>query len=86
MDTTVLKEERYYSVLGRSSARMEMPGCSLCMGNQGRMRTGATAVSAYTRNFPNRMGQNTRAYLGKRGNNRPPLLTAMTSASYRLHG
>ena len=63
MDAMMLNEEGYYSVLGKSGARMEMPGCSLCMGNQARMKTGATAVSTSTRNFPNRMGQDTRVYL-----------------------
>ena len=63
MDAMILNEEGYYSVLGKSGARMEMPGCSLCMGNQAQMRKGATAVSTSTRNFPNRLGIDTRVYL-----------------------
>jgi aconitate hydratase 2 / 2-methylisocitrate dehydratase len=59
----ILNEEGYFSVLGKSGARMEMPGCSLCMGNQAQIKTGSTAVSTSTRNFPNRLGINTRVYL-----------------------
>ncbi|HEZ4191515.1 TPA: aconitate hydratase B, partial [Neisseria meningitidis] len=51
-------------VLGRAGARMEMPGCSLCMGNQAQVREGATVMSTSTRNFPNRLGKNTFVYLG----------------------
>jgi aconitate hydratase 2 / 2-methylisocitrate dehydratase len=43
---------------------MEMPGCSLCMGNQAQVREGATVMSTSTRNFPNRLGKNTNVYLG----------------------
>ena len=64
MDAMVLNEEGYYSVLGKSGARMEMPGCSLCMGNQAQVRKGSTAMSTSTRNFPNRLGIDTRVYLG----------------------
>ncbi|MDR3212573.1 MAG: bifunctional aconitate hydratase 2/2-methylisocitrate dehydratase [Azoarcus sp.] len=64
MDAMVLNEEGYYSILGRSGARMEMPGCSLCMGNQAQIRKGSTAMSTSTRNFPNRLGIDTRVYLG----------------------
>jgi aconitate hydratase 2/2-methylisocitrate dehydratase len=64
MDAMMLNEEGYYSVLGKSGARMEMPGCSLCMGNQAQVRKGSTAVSTSTRNFPNRLGIDTRVYLG----------------------
>ncbi len=63
MDAMILNEEGYYSVLGKSGARMEMPGCSLCMGNQAQIRRGSTAVSTSTRNFPNRLGIDTRVYL-----------------------
>jgi len=63
MDAMILNEEGYYSVLGKSGARMEMPGCSLCMGNQAQIRKGSTAVSTSTRNFPNRLGIDTRVYL-----------------------
>jgi aconitate hydratase 2 / 2-methylisocitrate dehydratase len=63
MDERILKEEGYVGLLGRAGARMETPGCSLCMGNQAQMRRGATAVSTSTRNFPNRMGMDTRVYL-----------------------
>ncbi len=64
MDQYVLTEEGYYGILGRSGARMEMPGCSLCMGNQAQIRKGSTAMSTSTRNFPNRLGLDTRVYLG----------------------
>ena len=64
MDAMMLNEEGYYSILGKSGARMEMPGCSLCMGNQAQTRKGATAMSTSTRNFPNRLGIDTRVYLG----------------------
>ena len=64
MDAMILNEEGYYGILGRSGARMEMPGCSLCMGNQAQIRKGSTAMSTSTRNFPNRLGLDTRVYLG----------------------
>ena len=64
MDAMILNEEGYYSVLGKSGARMEMPGCSLCMGNQAQVRKGSTAMSTSTRNFPNRLGIDTQVYLG----------------------
>jgi aconitate hydratase 2/2-methylisocitrate dehydratase len=63
MDQMVLTEEGYYGILGRTGARMETPGCSLCMGNQAQIRKGSTAVSTSTRNFPNRLGIDTRVYL-----------------------
>jgi len=64
MDAMILNEEGYYAVLGKSGARMEMPGCSLCMGNQAQIRKGSTAISTSTRNFPNRLGIETFVYLG----------------------
>ncbi|MGL1833394.1 bifunctional aconitate hydratase 2/2-methylisocitrate dehydratase [Rhodocyclaceae bacterium SMB388] len=64
MDAMVLNEEGYYGVLGKTGARMEMPGCSLCMGNQAQIRKGSTAMSTSTRNFPNRLGIDTQVYLG----------------------
>ena len=64
MDAMMLNEEGYYSVLGKSGARMEMPGCSLCMGNQAQVKEGATVFSTSTRNFPNRLGKNSNVYLG----------------------
>jgi len=64
MDAMILNEEGYYGVLGRAGARMEMPGCSLCMGNQAQIKKGSTAMSTSTRNFPNRLGLDTRVYLG----------------------
>ena len=64
MDQAVLTEEGYYGILGRTGARMEMPGCSLCMGNQAQIRKGSTALSTSTRNFPNRLGIDTQVYLG----------------------
>ena len=51
MDALILTEEGHYGVLGKAGARMEMPGCSLCMGNQAQMREGSTAMSTSTRNF-----------------------------------
>jgi aconitate hydratase 2/2-methylisocitrate dehydratase len=64
MDQNLLMEEGYYAILGRTGARMELPGCSLCMGNQAQIRKGSTAISTSTRNFPNRLGIDTRVYLG----------------------
>ncbi len=64
MDAQILMEEGYYGILGKVGARMEMPGCSLCMGNQAQVRKGSTAMSTSTRNFPNRLGIDTRVYLG----------------------
>jgi aconitate hydratase 2/2-methylisocitrate dehydratase len=64
MDAMVLTEEGYYSVLGKSGARIEIPGCSLCMGNQAQIRRGSTAISTSTRNFPNRLGLDTQVFLG----------------------
>jgi aconitate hydratase 2/2-methylisocitrate dehydratase len=63
MDEFILKEEGYFSILGRAGARLETPGCSLCMGNQAQVRKGATVVSTSTRNFPNRLGIDARVYL-----------------------
>jgi aconitate hydratase 2/2-methylisocitrate dehydratase len=63
MDAEELSKEGHYSVLGGAGARMEMPGCSLCMGNQAQIKEGSTAVSTSTRNFPNRLGKNTNVYL-----------------------
>jgi aconitate hydratase 2/2-methylisocitrate dehydratase len=63
MDEYQLKEEGYYGIFGASGARTEMPGCSLCMGNQARVKPGATVVSTSTRNFPNRLGDNTNVFL-----------------------
>ena len=64
MDAQQLTEEGHYGVLGTAGARMEMPGCSLCMGNQAQVREGATVFSTSTRNFPNRLGKNSNVYLG----------------------
>ncbi len=63
MDAAQLTEEGYYSVFGKSGARIEIPGCSLCMGNQARVADGATVVSTSTRNFPNRLGNGADVYL-----------------------
>ncbi|GLT01399.1 aconitate hydratase B [Sphingobium jiangsuense] len=63
MDAAELTKEGHYSTLGGAGARMEMPGCSLCMGNQAQVREGATVVSTSTRNFPNRLGKNTNVFL-----------------------
>ena len=63
MDAALLTEEGYYSIYGKSGARIEIPGCSLCMGNQARVADGATVISTSTRNFPNRMGKGAFVYL-----------------------
>lgn len=63
MDEAQLTEEGYYSTFGVAGARTEMPGCSLCMGNQARVAPGCTTVSTSTRNFPNRLGQGANVYL-----------------------
>ncbi len=63
MDAQQLTEEGHYGVFGAAGARMEMPGCSLCMGNQAQVKEGATVMSTSTRNFPNRLGKNTNVYL-----------------------
>ncbi len=64
MDAKKLSDEGHYGVLGNAGARMEMPGCSLCMGNQAQVKEGATVFSTSTRNFPNRLGKNADVYLG----------------------
>ena len=63
MDAEILKQEGYFAVFGRAGARIETPGCSLCMGNQARVANNTTVVSTSTRNFPNRMGNNTSVFL-----------------------
>jgi len=63
MDADKLTEEGYYSIYGKSGARTEMPGCSLCMGNQARVADKATVVSTSTRNFPNRLGAGANVFL-----------------------
>ena len=64
MDAQQLTEEGHYGVFGTAGARTEMPGCSLCMGNQAQVREGATVMSTSTRNFPNRLGKGANVYLG----------------------
>ncbi len=63
MDQKKLSDEGYYNIYGRAGARTELPGCSLCMGNQARIKSKSTAVSTSTRNFPNRMGQGANVFL-----------------------
>ena len=63
MDQNQLTEEGYYSTFGKAGARMEMPGCSLCMGNQARVAENSTVVSTSTRNFPNRLGNGANVFL-----------------------
>ncbi len=63
MDAAELTKEGHYANFGSAGARTEMPGCSLCMGNQAQVKEGATVVSTSTRNFPNRLGKNTNVYL-----------------------
>jgi len=64
MDEKTLQEEGYYSVFGMAGARTEIPGCSLCMGNQASVGEGAYVFSTSTRNFDNRLGKNSQVYLG----------------------
>ena len=64
MDAAELTKEGHYGTFGAAGARMEMPGCSLCMGNQAQIREGSTAMSTSTRNFPNRLGRNSNVFLG----------------------
>ncbi len=64
MDQNELIKEGHYAAFGTAGARTEMPGCSLCMGNQAQVREGATVMSTSTRNFPNRLGKNTNVFLG----------------------
>merc|ERR1712137_1020176 len=63
MDEMQLTAEGFYSIYGKVGARTEMPGCSLCMGNQARVADKATVVSTSTRNFPNRLGKGANVYL-----------------------
>ena len=63
MDERQLMEEGFYNTYGKAGARPEMPGCSLCMGNQARVAPNTTCVSTSTRNFPNRLGQGANVYL-----------------------
>ncbi len=63
MDQNELVKEGHYANFGSAGARTEMPGCSLCMGNQAQVKEGATVVSTSTRNFPNRLGKNTNVFL-----------------------
>ena len=64
MDAAELTKEGHYGTFGTAGARLEMPGCSLCMGNQAQVREGATVMSTSTRNFPNRLGRGANVYLG----------------------
>ncbi|MDO7555065.1 MAG: bifunctional aconitate hydratase 2/2-methylisocitrate dehydratase, partial [Oceanospirillaceae bacterium] len=63
MDAAKLTEEGYYNIFGKAGARIEMPGCSLCMGNQARVADDSTVVSTSTRNFPNRLGAGANVFL-----------------------
>ena len=63
MDEHLLMEEGYYNIFGAAGARTEMPGCSLCMGNQARVAANSTVLSTSTRNFPNRLGDGANVYL-----------------------
>jgi len=63
MDAHQLMDEGYYNIYAQAGARTEMPGCSLCMGNQARIQAGSTCVSTSTRNFPNRLGQGADVFL-----------------------
>lgn len=64
MDRTQLMKEGYFSIYSSVGARTELPGCSLCMGNQARVKPASTIISTSTRNFDNRMGDDARVYLG----------------------
>ncbi|MBL9110129.1 MAG: aconitate hydratase B, partial [Myxococcales bacterium] len=63
MDQAQLMQEGYYNMFAGAGARTEMPGCSLCMGNQAQVNPGTTVVSTSTRNFPNRLGKGSNVYL-----------------------
>lgn len=63
MDQAQLMEEGYFNIYGSAGVRTEMPGCSLCMGNQARVGAGTTVLSTSTRNFPNRLGDGANVYL-----------------------
>ena len=78
MDEHQLMDEGYYAIYGKAGARTEMPGCSLCMGNQARVADHATVVSTSTRNFPNRLGNGANVYLASAE------LAAVTSIIGRL--
>jgi aconitate hydratase 2/2-methylisocitrate dehydratase len=78
MDEMQLKDEGYYSIFSSVGARMEVPGCSLCMGNQGRVAPGAYVLSTSTRNFPNRIGDGSMVFLGSAE------LTAVTALKGQL--
>jgi aconitate hydratase 2 / 2-methylisocitrate dehydratase len=78
MDAAELTKEGHYANFGSAGARTEMPGCSLCMGNQAQVREGATVVSTSTRNFPNRLGKNANVFLASAE------LTAIASKLGRL--
>jgi aconitate hydratase 2/2-methylisocitrate dehydratase len=64
MDERQLMDEGVYSIFGKAGARTEVPGCSLCMGNQARVADNAVVYSTSTRNFDNRMGKGAQVYLG----------------------
>tara|TARA_B100001093_G_scaffold320296_2_gene305624 strand:- start:9051 stop:9443 length:393 start_codon:yes stop_codon:yes gene_type:complete len=64
MDEDMLKQEGYYATFEAAGSRMEMPGCSLCMGNQARVEDNTTVFSTSTRNFNNRLGKGAQVYLG----------------------
>ena len=64
MDKQQLTEEGYYAIFGEAGARLEIPGCSLCMGNQAHVKQGAVVFSTSTRNFDNRLGKDSQVYLG----------------------
>jgi len=64
MDRNELVKEGQYAAFGTAGARTELPGCSLCMGNQAQVHAGATVISTSTRNFPNRLGKDTHVFLG----------------------
>ncbi len=64
MDEETLKKEGYYKIFEKCGARLELPGCSLCMGNQARVDEGSVVFSTSTRNFDNRLGKNAQVFLG----------------------
>jgi aconitate hydratase 2/2-methylisocitrate dehydratase len=64
MDRDIIEHEGALSTFAQVGGRVEIPGCSLCMGNQARVRPGATVLSTSTRNFDNRMGDDARVFLG----------------------
>ena len=83
MDEHQLTAEGYYDIFKNSQAQVEIPGCSLCMGNQARAADGATMVSTSTRNFPNRMGDGCNVYLAS---SEVTAISSLLGKNFDIHG